>query len=310
MMKKTVYCLLALATLLMAASCGKELESKEENAGGTANITLDVSLGPQTKAFADGTTVDKLYAGLYEVNGSDYTWVADNSDAPAAISGKAANVTFSGKIILGKSYKVVFWAQKDGAPYSIDWAKDLTTGPTVTASFNGSANDESRDAFYGVYETGTVTGSIDLTGSPVSLKRPFAQVNVLVPNENLVDPSAEAGSSMRVFNAPTMLNLATKETTSPTDWFFSASSINEAAFGSYASTHKYVAMNYVLVDQTAADPRYTIEFFVTAGTQTLDNKRLENIPFRPNVRTNIVGNLFNLNYDLSVSLSVSPGFND
>ena len=306
-MKKLLYSLLVLAAAMAATSCQKVLEGGAGYDGTTVNATFSINLGTATKAAADGSTVDKLYAGIYEVSGDELTWVADNASAPASISAKAASVTFSGKLELGKAYKVVFWAQKEGAPYTIDWAKDLTTGPTVTASFNGSANDESRDAFFGVYSTGTVSGSIDLTGSPVSLKRPFAQVNILVPNENLLDPTAEAGSSMRVFGAPTMLNLVTKKTSAPDDWFFSASLIDEAAFGSYASTHKYVAMNYVLVDQTAADPRYNIEFFVNVGAQALDSKSLSNIPLRPNGRTNIVGNLFDSNFDITVPVIVDPG---
>lgn len=60
------------------------------------------------------------------------------------------------------------------------------------------ADDCGRDAFFGGYETGTVRGDIDLTGSPISLQRPFAQVNVLVPAENFVDESAPVTSSMSV----------------------------------------------------------------------------------------------------------------
>ena len=309
-MKKLVYCFFALVTLLMAASCGKEPEGQKESAGGTADITLAVSLGSQTKAFADGTTVDKLYAGLYEVSGSTYSWVADNSDAPAAISGKAATVTFNGKIELGKSYKVVFWAQKDGAPYAIDWAKSVTTGPTVTATATGSANDDSRDAFFGTYETGIVTGGIDLTGSPITLKRPFAQVNVLVPMDNFADPTAAVISSMTVAQAPSVLNLATKATSDPTDWTFSTAAIDEASFGSYASTHRYVAMNYVLVDQIVANPRYDITFSVACGSQSLPSRALTNIPLTPNGRTNIVGKVFDQNFGITVPVIVGPGFND
>ena len=128
-MKKLLYLSFALATLLTAASCVKELEGNKAVAEGTADITLSVTLGPDTKAIADGTTVDKLYAGIYEIGANDaFTWVADNADAPVAISSKAANVTFNGKIELGKSYKVVFWAQKQGAPYAIDWAKKIEIG--------------------------------------------------------------------------------------------------------------------------------------------------------------------------------------
>ena len=307
-MKKILFSLLTLAAALSVTSCLKDIEGGAAYGDGdVVDATFSVVLGPQTKAFADGTTVDKLYAGIYEIGANNaYTWAADNADAPVAISSKAATVTFNGKIELGKSYKVVFWAQKEGAPYAIDWAKTATTGPIVTVTATGNANDENRDAFYGVYETGTVTGAIDLTGSPVSLKRPFAQVNVLVPNTNFADPTVAISSSMAV-NAPTKLNLVTKETSDAADWSLVSAAISEAAFGSYASTHKYVAMNYVLVDQDAtADARYNISFSVIAGTQSLNNKALANIPLKPNGRTNIVGNIFATNFDITVPVIIDP----
>ena len=305
-MKRLVYSILALATLLTTASCVKELEDNHVNADGTADITLAVSLGPQTRALADGSTVDQLYAGIYEVSGDDFTWVADNAGAPASISGKAANVTFTGKITLGKSYKVVFWAQKEGAPYAIDWAKGVTTGPSVTATATGAANDESRDAFFGTYETGTVTGSIDLTGSPISLKRPFAQVNVLVPTANFVNATAAVTSSMTVAQAPTVLNLATKATSDPVDWTFSTAAIDEAAFGGYSNSHRYVAMNYVLVDQTAANARYDVTFSATSDTQVAADKQVKNAPLKPNGRTNIVGNVFDANFNITIPIIIDP----
>lgn len=303
--------LLSLVTVFTLASCQQDklIEGSAPGDSTFVDATFSIALGPQTKAISDGTTVDKLYAGIYEVSGATYTWVADNADAPVAISSKAAAVTFNGKIELGKSYKVVFWAQKQGAPYAIDWAKSATTGPAVTVTATGDANAEARDAFFGVYETGTVTGSIDLTGSPVSLKRPFAQVNVLVPNANIADLSAAVSSSMTVAQAPTVLNLVTKETSDPADWTFSTTPLAEAAFGSYASTHKYVAMNYVLVDQVATGARYDVTFSVTCGSQSVADKALANIPLKPNGRTNIVGNIFDSNFDITVPIIVDPGYN-
>lgn len=190
-------------------------------------------------------------------------------------------------------------------------AKGVTTGPTVTVCCMGSANDESRDAFYGMYETGTVTGNIDLTGSAISLKRPFAQVNVLVPVAIFVDPTSSVTSSMSIENAPTVLNLATRETSDPADWTFFSASIDEPAFGSYANAitpHKYVAMNYVLVDQSTADAKYDVIFSVTADTQVAVGRHLKNIPLKGNARTNIVGNIFDDDFDISVPLYINPEY--
>lgn len=240
-MKKLLYLSFALATLLTAASCVKELEGNKAVAEGTADITLSVSLGPNTKAFADGTKVDKLYAGLYEIgDGPTYTHVTHTAEA-IAIDAMKATVTFNGKIHRGNSYRMVLWAQKEGAPYSIDWATAATTGPTVTVTTytgNGNlANDDTRDAFYGIYDAENVQGDVVVTEqNAVQLKRPFAQVNVLVPNGN-VDAFTSAVSTMTVAQAPTVLNLATKATSAPQDWSFSSAVIAETAFDSYVSSH-------------------------------------------------------------------------
>ena len=306
-MKKLFYSLLTIAAAMVVSSCQKEIEQGPVVDGSTVNASFSINLGTATKAFADGTSVDQLYAGIYEIGANDaYTWVADNADAPVAISAGAATVTFNGKIALGKSYKVVFWAQKEGAPYAIDWAKSATTGPAVTATATGAANDETRDAFFGAYETGTVTGSIDLTGSPVTLKRPFAQVNVLVPVANFADANAAVTSSMTVAQAPTVLNLATKATSDPADWTFSTAAIAEGAFGSYSSTHKYVAMNYVLVDQSAAGAQYDVTFSMTAGTQVASDKQVKNAPLKVNGRTNIVGNVFAEDFNITIPIIIDP----
>ena len=309
-MRRALNLFFVIAVMLFAASCVKDVIGIKVVKN--ADITLAVSLGADTKAFADGTTVDKLYAGLYEITDSDkFVWVADNSAEPVSINGKAATVSFPGKLQGGQSYRVVFWAQKEGAPYSIDWAAAATSGPVVTAAPTGAANDESRDAFYGYFDTGVVTGNVDKTDTPISLKRPFAQVNVLVSKDNFNDPTAAVSSSMTVAQAPTVLNLATKATSVPADWTFSEAVIAEPAFGTYADAYRYVAMNYVLVDQLINDPRYDVVFSVVtaaAAPQTAKDRQVKNAPFRPNGRTNIVGNVFNGNFNVSVPSIINPNF--
>ena len=310
-MRKYIPFLLSFAAVLILGSCrqNKLIDAPATGDGNFVDATFSVALGSQTKAFSDGTTVDRLYVGIYEIgSNNEFTWVADNADAPATISSKTASVTFSDKIVLGRSYKVVFWAQKQGAPYFIDWAKNVNTGPTVTMTATGHANDEARDAFFGTYETGTVTSSIDLTYSPISLKRPFAQVNVFVPNFNIADPDAAVYSSMTVAQAPTVLNLATRVTKDPADWTFTTAEIAEAAFGSYSYTHRYVAMNYVLVDQTTANAHYNVSFSVLIGSQSASDRAIANVPLKPNGRCNIVGNVFDENFNITIPIIIDSGY--
>lgn len=299
-MKRLLFFLTMMAAVALT-SCRREPVNDAENGVGTfVDATFTVALGPETRAYADGTSVNRLYAGIYEVSSpGKFIWVADNADDPASISGKAATVTFTGKLLLGSSYKVVFWAQKEGESFTIDWGRTTTVGPVVDFSpAPGNSlisNDESRDAFFGIYETGVVSGSIDLTGSVVELKRPFAQVNILLPVECLSDNMVAISSSMEVKNAPTKLNLITKETDTLKNWFFSTTEIAEAAFGNYAATHVYMAMNYVLVDQFDTSA-YDIEFSVAAGNQEVNDKTFANVPLTANGRTNIIGNIFDPNF--------------
>ena len=298
-MKTLFRALLTLAAGLALASCQQELNTGAVD-GTPVDVTFSVVLGPQSKAFSDGTMIDQLYAGIYELGASgSFRWVADNSAAPAAISDKTGTVTFPGKIVRGLSYRIVLWAQKEGAPYTIDWASEATDGPIVTVQTIGDANAENRDAFYGIYDTGIVHDNINLTASPIQLNRPLAQVNILVPLSDFTDVTATVSSSMTVVQAPTKLNLATGATSSPADWIFSTAAISEPAFDSYAGTHKYAAMNYVLVDQSDNGANYTIRFSIDSGQQSVQDQELSDIPLKSNSRTNIVGSVFNTNSDFT-----------
>lgn len=287
-MRRLFHIFVAIIAAAAVSACNKEADS---GVAGPVDATFSVSVGQETKAFADGSQVDKLYVGIYALGeNNSFTWVVDNSDSPAEVSGGKATVTFNGIIVKGLSYKAVFWAQKEGAPYIIDWSKTVKTGPVVKALTDGDANDESRDAFYGVYDTGVVTGNIDQKS--IVLKRPFAQINLLVPKDNINDLSASVSSSMNIAQAPTVLNLATSATSLPADWSLSAASIDEPAFGSYASTHKYVAMNYVLVDQSDTPSLYNLNVSVLAGVQSCNDLSIPNVSLKANTRTNIIGSIF------------------
>ena len=55
-MRRLFYCLLTHAVSLAVTSCMKEVEEGSVADGGTfVDATFVVDLGPQTKAFADGT---------------------------------------------------------------------------------------------------------------------------------------------------------------------------------------------------------------------------------------------------------------
>ena len=326
-MKKLLYSLLTLTALLAVASCQKEQPVDPYQDGDAVNASFSVYMGDaMTKAFADGTTVNTVDAALYEVGGTNdaptYTFIAQAD--PAEIKDLKATVAVNGKLKKGKEYRMVFWAYAKAAatgsetaattgadaggttaaasPYAVAW----DPAPVVTVTPTGAANDEARDAFFGTFDTGVVMGDVTAE-KDIPLVRPFSQVNVLVPVGNVTD-GASVTSSMTVKQAPTVLNLNTKETSEPKDYVFAVAPMKEPAFGGYAQSHKYVAMNYILVDQDATASHYhDVAFSVTAGDDsTGDTPKSLTIPLKANVRTNIVGNIFE-SFGFSGGVVVTPG---
>lgn len=298
---------MTLAAALTVTSCLKEVEggSAAYDDGTLVDATFSVTLGPQTKAFATGSTANQLYAGLYEKKGETaYAYVADTK---VAVSEMKGTITFEKGLQRGKSYKVVFWAQHEADGFTSPYTVKLDTAtPSVTVATSGAANDDNRDAFYKVIEFGPVKGDVAYDEGDIILKRPFAQVNVIVPNENIdVTPASEKKSSMTVTGAPNVLNLLTGTASGEVAYSFTEATIRETdVFGSYTE-HQYLAMNYVLVDQTGAGS-YPVTFSVTSDAQVASNKTV-NVPLKPNVRTNIVGNVFQDNFNFSGVAVVTPG---
>lgn len=312
-MKKLLYSLLTLAAALTVTSCLKEVEGGAVYDDGTlVDAVFTVDLGPQTKALDDGVMATDLYAGLYEVVGSPSTFkhVVHTTEAQALVPGTNKwKVVFPSSLKRGHSYEVVFWAQANGAPYTIDWATGDTTGPTVTVETGGPANDKKRDAFYNIYSISEVSQSENMENDPISLYRPFAQINILAPNDNvdkkLADLSAGGRtSSMTVSGLPNVLNLSTGTTSGEADYIFTLNDILEPAFGTYAETHQYMAMNYVLFGETGKF--YPVTFEVNNDTQG-SNKKTVSVPVQANTRTNIVGNIFADDFDFTGWATTSPG---
>lgn len=307
-MKKFLYSLIALAGLMTAASCQPDKlvgGPAGANDGTLVDATFSVSLGTATKAFASGDQANKLYAGLYKVVSGGYEYVADTK---VAVSGLKAQVVFEKGLKRGESYKVVFWAQHEADGFTPPYTVVLNSAtPTITVATSGSANDDLRDAFYGVYETGTVTTAVTIEegDSAIKLKRPFAQINILVHNNNIDNTSPTTRTSlMTVAGAPNVLNLLSGVASGSETYSFTSASISEAAFGTFAADYQYMAMNYVLPAQDG-NSTYTVTFSVTNDSQSVADKQVT-LPLKPNVRTNIVGNIFDENFDFSAWAVIKP----
>lgn len=299
-MKKLFYSLMTIAALLTAASCQKEFTNSPDPAYGGKPVvtTFNVDLGVATKAVAesaldDGTTVDKLYVAAFaQADGSLVSTSLVGANA-ASISNKTATVKLT--LSKGQAYDIVFFAMKDGA-YDVSFAN----GPTATFSYKSGAkaNDPTLDAFY----KKVTVASASTTTESVTLKRPFAQINVLSSNA----PTAQTiSSTMTVKQVPTTFDLFNEAAGATlSDLTFAENAISAAAFGKYANAYTWLAMNFVL-----PNPDGVVELSFQA-TQMDAAVTVKNVAVKKNGRTNLVGAIYDLDAELTYNVTVDPVFDE
>ena len=185
------------ATMIFATSCENELELGA--AGEEAMVSFTIATPDMgSRAYSDGTTATVLQYAVYDAAGKILN---DLTKTDATING---STTVNLQLTTGNTYSVIFWADNENAPYTVNFANELENA-SMTVDYNGvKSNNEELDAFYAVKEI-NVTGAQTET---VYLKRPFAQLNI---GTNDYKASEEAGyvptvSSVKVTSIYNTLN--------------------------------------------------------------------------------------------------------
>ena len=233
-MKKLIYCALALAAGLFAASCQQEnLEPvAQEN---TVTYTVELP-GVQTKAFMG--TVSKVDELIYEVwkteaaDERDLNGTSDNGNAKATLlyqktvpmTNQRTVITLN--LVQDQEYTVLFWAQKRGTGvYNTDALTDVHYAKT----WNGSEDDanclySNQESYEAYYATEFISDG-DKKSRTVVLKRPFAQLNLGTKNTQMENTGKEFGegeynvevvsSKVTVSNVGTRFNVANNYVATP-----------------------------------------------------------------------------------------------
>jgi|GEM_PF-4046588 len=302
-MKKLFYFLLTAAAALSLASCVKDPVSVPDPAQGgePVAVSFSLSLGDAlTKAAPEPSDFDKaagefkLYAAVFsKASGAliSTSKIGGNGFQPVeTITTEKASVVMT--LSRNQDYKVVFFAMHDGA-YDVNFADNNVA--TFSYKSGLKANDASLDAFY---------ASVDVTSGSktynVTLKRPFAQVNVLVPTGNVPTGQTTFSSSMTV-KAPASFNLFSGAAgTDLQDITFANNAIAAAPVGAYKTTHKWIGMNFVLVPSGG---KVNVSAFTESGMK--EPVVIGEVPVKVNSRTNIVGNIYSLS-DFTFNLQIDP----
>ena len=303
-MKKLLYCAAALATLLFAGSCQREnLEPAQESAAVTFTVEAPAAL--QTKAIADGLNVNQL---IYEVwltdelgvltSGAQKLYQAETTMAEENGVNKA---TLTLDLVNDQKFTVLFWAQvKEAGAYTTAKLTEVTY-----AKNEYNSNDESLAAFYAVAyvndckhveKDGTTAAD-----SKVSLRRPFAQLNLGTLNTSTAYTVTMVSSKVKVTSANTVFNVATSVASVPAELTFKNAAVpaDPATLSVNGTAYQYAAMNYLFAGDNAI-VEYDIETKLNGGMDGTVNNIVDAVPLKENYRTNIIGNLLTSKTDYEI----------
>ena len=300
-MKKILYSAAALALAFFAASC--QQENLEPVVGGnTVSYTVQVPQALATKGIGDVAPAEmELHYEVYRTTDGNDVVLGDDTrllyHKTATITDGTATVEM--ELVNEQNFTVLFWAQmKDNGVYNVESLKNVTLETEITA------NQEAYAAFTGVdfIEKGEQLGNRN-----VSLIRPLAQVNVATTPESLTQFDTDITvntSAFTVSGLSTTFNVATQLAgTDEADFSYEAAPVPATTLKVNDKDYTYVAMNYVGF-APAAGATVTVTYAMTTSEGAIDNE-IQNVPVKPNYRTNIIGNLISESSNYTITLDTS-----
>jgi hypothetical protein len=156
--------LLHAVVILFTTACTSDIKEDQKGILTEISLTINWDADPVTRAISDGKCVDKL---IYAVMTAEGEFIS-RSEKILTSGVPSGEVTMNASLVGGKTYKVVCWAQSSKCD-----AYTVSDDMVLSVDYNGAANDELRDAFYGVSEPFTLSQA----QAEVTLRRPFAQLN-------------------------------------------------------------------------------------------------------------------------------------
>ena len=305
-MKKVLYLSAIALTSLIATSCASEEVAPVDNDGMTT-LTVKLPADMASRAFNSGTQAKNLYVAIYEADG-DQKCLFSNFGGTTGVNGMEVTnfngtdltTTIKVSLVKNKTYDIYCWAQSytmdNASPYQWD-----ETHKSISVTYpRGMTNyDEGRDAFYGKltsFQSG-VTANHSIT-----LKRPFAQINV--GTNDLQAYKYASGNNAPVFGmtvkgAATSVNLDTDAVSGSADAVIATAASSTTTFEASVTGLSYLAMGYVLPGEGLMEVDLNVDGDADFATYT-------SVPSQMNYRTNIYGAL--LTNPEVFNVEIAPAF--
>ena len=288
-MKKYFLSIVALAGMLFATSCQESLV--EPQVGGTTTFTIQVPDAMGTKAIGEAVNTNKLYVQVYN---ADFDGQCIYSVQEEMENGK---FEVSLTLIQDQTYGIIFWAQNDNSKYDVDDLRNIDLNIE-------HHNSELGAAFYH-----TMIFTPDGQGRDITLRRPFAQLNLGTSAESLdtdvLASNIELGTSkVIVTGIASSFNTVTGKGESSGTYTYETNYANVLAYTTDKLNvanvdYHYISMDYLpVVDNESL---VTVQAYVTTNAGDIEHS-FTNVPVKKNYRTNIVGNLISSTTDFNVTI--------
>lgn len=295
-MNKNLFKSFALAAVVViAGACAKEQVGSAD--GETVEMTFNVDVPEATiitKGLSDAAQVDELKFQLFIKEGTGYKMVQEQT---VPVTDKKAVVKAS--LVKRQSYEAAFWAQTSGTGFYE--TTDLRAVKMNVA--NVKANEPTMDAFW---RNDSFIAAPGMKPRSVTLLRALAQVNFGTVVPTGADALSITKSQVVMKGVPTTLNvlLGSKDKShsgSEDITFQDNAPISGEKLVVGETAYDYVATAYVFAPKT--DKMLTdISTTVTFSNGKATTISTPNVPIRRNYRTNILGNLLNVDAEWNVNI--------
>ena len=307
MNRSILHIFLYITCLFCAVACVDEVKSHPEMIETEITFSLDTEGKVDTRAISDGRSVDMLIYAIVDAEGN----VISRSSKiipDAYTSSMQINMTVS--IARGCTYRAVFWAQSSQCEAYV-----LSDDLCVSVDYSGMANDENRDAFWGVSSPFTERDRL----AEVVLRRPFAQLNAATHTFDLEFVREFHGfdvreSCVRLRDVPNVLDLLTGSVSGSVNTSFipgkvpSENLMADVDEDGRMEEYAYLSMSYILADEAGTD--HTAEFyFLNENDEAVFFEGLgyETIELKRNTRTDYVGQVLSDNGTINKRTYVHEG---
>ena len=287
---KKILLLGAICTMFCAMSCSEDIYDEIEKG---PMVSFNVTAGDESsRAYGEGTQATSLKYSVYDSNGKELELLRGDTTIQLStqINIKLAN---------GDTFYILFWADNDEAPYTVDFAtKQMTIDYTDI-----KANNENHDAFYRLYGPFKVTGS---ESHDVELYRPFSQVNILTSDKEYASNTGmDVETTEFEMEVYTTLDLWTGECMDEQTRVFSHANCPVGKVTIDSVEHDYLAMNYLLVAKDKTLKEVKCRYKDIVRNIELERK-FGSVPVERNYKTNIYGPL--LTKDATFKVEIKPAF--